>query len=74
MSHYNPIHDSGGVLWVHVGRPCVCPSVRQSYIQHFVLMKTEKTKKKTKKKKNKTKQKPPPPTQKTFILLIAVYI
>ena len=25
---YTPPHNSGGVLWVHVGRSCVCPSVR----------------------------------------------
>ena len=24
---YTPPHDSGGVLWFHVGRPCVCPPV-----------------------------------------------
>ena len=23
---YTPPHDSGGVLWFHIGRPCVCPS------------------------------------------------
>ena len=27
---YTPPHNSGGVLWFHVGRPCVCPSVRPS--------------------------------------------
>ena len=27
-SFYTPPHNSGGVLWFHVGRPCVCPSVR----------------------------------------------
>ena len=29
---YTPPHNSGGVLWFHVGRPCICPSVRQSYV------------------------------------------
>ena len=24
---YTQPHDSGWVLWFHVGRPCVCPSV-----------------------------------------------
>ena len=24
---YTPPHNRGGVLWFHVGRPCVCPSV-----------------------------------------------
>ena len=24
---YTPPHNSGGVLWFHVGCPCVCPSV-----------------------------------------------
>ena len=24
---YNPKHNSGGVLWFHIGCPCVCPSV-----------------------------------------------
>ena len=28
---YTPPHNSGGVLWFHVGRPCVCPSVRFSF-------------------------------------------
>ena len=28
---YTPPHDSGGILWFHVGRPCVCPSVRISF-------------------------------------------
>ena len=30
---YTPPHDSGGVLWLHVGHPCVCPSVRESYVR-----------------------------------------
>ena len=29
---YTLPHDSGRVSWLHIGRPCVCPSVRQSYI------------------------------------------
>ena len=33
---YTPPHNSGGVLWFHVGRPCVCPSVRPSYVRPFV--------------------------------------
>ena len=28
VSFYTPPHDSGGVLWFHVGRPCVSLSVR----------------------------------------------
>ena len=24
---YTSSHDSGRVLWFHVGRPCVCPSL-----------------------------------------------
>ena len=27
LSSYTLPHDSGRVLWFHVGRPCVCPSV-----------------------------------------------
>ena len=37
---YTPPHDSGGVLWFHVGRPCVCPSARAhgwAYIGYIVL-------------------------------------
>ena len=30
MYFYTPPHNSGGILWFHVGRPCVCPSVRPS--------------------------------------------
>ena len=30
---YTPPHNSGGALWFHVGRPCVCPS---SYV-HFSI-------------------------------------
>ena len=33
---YTPPHNSGGVSWFHVGRPCVCPSVRQSYVRPSV--------------------------------------
>ena len=29
-------HDSDGVLWFHAGLPCVCPSIRQSYVRHSV--------------------------------------
>ena len=28
VNFYTPPHDSGGVLWFHVGRPCVSLSVR----------------------------------------------
>ena len=28
MHFYTPPHDSGGILWYHVGCPCVRPSVR----------------------------------------------
>ena len=34
---YTPLQDSGGVLWFHVGRPCVCPSVRQSFVRPSVF-------------------------------------
>ena len=30
---YTPPHYSGGVLWLHVGRPCVSPSVRPSVVR-----------------------------------------
>ena len=33
LSFNTPPHNSDGVLWFHVGRPCVCPSVRQSYVR-----------------------------------------
>ena len=26
---YTLPHNSGGVLWFHIGRPCVCPSVHR---------------------------------------------
>ena len=32
INFYIPPHDSGGVLWFHVGWPCVCPSICQSYV------------------------------------------
>ena len=36
---YTPPHDSGGVLWFHVGRPCVYrPPVHQSYVRPFVCI------------------------------------
>ena len=31
LTFYTPPHVSGGVLCFHVGRPCVCPSVRVSF-------------------------------------------
>ena len=34
---YTPPHDSGGVLWFHVERPCVCPSVHQSVVRPSVF-------------------------------------
>ena len=30
VSFHTPPHDSGGVLWFHIGRPCVQPSVVRS--------------------------------------------
>ena len=33
---YTPPHKCGGVLWFHVGRPCVCPSVSQSVVRPSV--------------------------------------
>ena len=30
-------HDSGRVLWFHVGGPCVCLSIRQSYVRPSVF-------------------------------------
>ena len=33
---YTPPHNSGGVLWFHVGRPCVCLSVRPSVVRPSV--------------------------------------
>ena len=32
-SFYTPPHDSGGVLWFHVERLCVCPSVSRQSIR-----------------------------------------
>ena len=34
---YTPPQDSGGVLWFHVGRPHVRPSVSQSYVRPSVF-------------------------------------
>ena len=38
VSHpfYTPPHDSSGILWFHVGHPCVCPSSRPSVIHPSV--------------------------------------
>ena len=36
MVFYTPPHSSGGVLWFHVGCPCVCPSVRLFVRLYFV--------------------------------------
>ena len=33
INFYTPPHNSGGVLWFHVGRPCVCPSVHRTYVR-----------------------------------------
>ena len=30
LSYYTPPHNSGGVLWFHVGRPCACLSIQPS--------------------------------------------
>ena len=32
---YTPPHDSGGVLWYHVGYPCVCPSAIRPSVFSF---------------------------------------
>ena len=37
FSFYTPPHISGGVLCFHVGRPCVCPSVRSTYVRPSAL-------------------------------------
>ena len=37
VSFYTPPHNSGGVLWFHVGRPCVRPCVRPSYVRPSVF-------------------------------------
>ena len=34
--YYMPPHDSSGVIWFHVGRPCVCPSVHPSVVRPSV--------------------------------------
>ena len=34
---YTPPHNSGGVLWFHVGRPCVCPSVHQLSVRPSIF-------------------------------------
>ena len=36
-TYYTPPHNSGGVLWFHVGRPCVCPSVVRPSIRPFFI-------------------------------------
>ena len=33
---YTPPHNSGRVLWFHIGHPCVCPSVRPSVVRSSV--------------------------------------
>ena len=33
---YASPQNSGGVLWFHVGRPCVCPSVRLPHVRPYV--------------------------------------
>ena len=30
---HTPPHNSDGVLWFHVGRQCVCPSVRRPFVR-----------------------------------------
>ena len=37
LPFYTLPHDSGRVLWFHVGRPCVCPFVHQSYVRPSVF-------------------------------------
>ena len=34
---YTPPHSGGGVLWFHVGRPCVRPSVRRTSVRPSVF-------------------------------------
>ena len=36
FTFYSTPHNSGGVLWFNVGRPCVCPSVRRSVVRPSV--------------------------------------
>ena len=33
IDFYTPPHNSGGVLWFYIGRPCVCPSVRRPSVR-----------------------------------------
>ena len=40
IDFYTPPHDSDGILWYHVGRPYVCPSVRLSYIRPYFCFRT----------------------------------
>ena len=37
LSNYTPPLSCGGALWFHVGRPFVCPNVRQSYVHSSVF-------------------------------------
>ena len=36
LPYYTPPHYSGRVLWFHVGRPCVCPSIHPSVVRPSV--------------------------------------
>ena len=35
---YTPPHNSGGVLWFHVGHPSVCPSVIRPSVFRFLMI------------------------------------
>ena len=38
VDFYTQPHNSGGgILWFHVGRPCVCPSVSHTYVCPFFI-------------------------------------
>ena len=34
---YTPPHNSGGVLWFHIGHPCVRPSVSRPSVRSFFV-------------------------------------
>ena len=38
INFYTPPHNSGGVLWFHIGRPCVCPSVHRTYVRPSIFV------------------------------------
>ena len=37
FTFYTPPRNSGGVLWFHVGRPCVCPFVSRTSVRPSVF-------------------------------------